>query len=43
MSKTKRESLIKMKKSMDKNFDAEVLPELIKLIEKAEKKKNGKA
>lgn len=45
MSRTKRQSIVKMKKEKRKAFDAEVMPELLKLIEEAQakEKENGKS
>tara|TARA_R100000030_G_scaffold100860_1_gene94998 strand:- start:555 stop:686 length:132 start_codon:yes stop_codon:yes gene_type:complete len=43
MSKTKRQSIVKMRKEKRKAFNAEVMPELLKLIEEAKEKENGKS
>jgi len=42
MSKSKRESLIKMEKMDNKVINKELIPDLIKLIEQEKKKENGK-
>ena len=42
MSKSKRESLIKMEKVDTEVINKELIPDLIKLIEKEKEKENGK-
>jgi|TARA_R110001592_G_scaffold145090_1_gene368581 hypothetical protein len=42
MSKSKRESLIKMEKVDTKVINKELIPDLIKLIEQEKAKENGK-
>tara|TARA_R100000541_G_scaffold6169_2_gene13659 strand:+ start:713 stop:844 length:132 start_codon:yes stop_codon:yes gene_type:complete len=42
MSKSKRESLIKMEKVDTKVINKELIPDLIKLIEQEKTKENGK-
>ncbi len=45
MSRTKRQSIVKMRKEKRKAFNSEVMPELLKLIEEAQakEKENGKS